>query len=229
MVFCLPFFFSFCIISEVFHFHFGDWFFTFRDVFFQGLSCKVLNVRSMHIHKLNIVGEFTQLHTLILDKNRIVGFGEDCFSCMPKLTYLSMCDTLVSDLWTSAAALLKLPSLKELRFQIWISCSDSSPLNSESSPSSSTKDDINTFIESDPPVEADMWDVAEQMDPSLPVEETLHSMDFSYKIPEQDDLDSHVSVSAGLNGEVLMREKVKTKQPIFLVCKSNNETKHWDG
>ncbi|VYS64856.1 unnamed protein product [Arabidopsis thaliana] len=180
-----------------------------QDVFFQGLSCKVLNVRSMHIHKLNIVGEFTQLHTLILDKNRIVGFGEDCFSCMPKLTYLSMCDTLVSDLWTSAAALLKLPSLKELRFQIWISCSDSSPLNSESSPSSSTKDDINTFIESDPPVEADMWDVAEQMDPSLPVEETLHSMDFSYKIPEQDDLDSHVSVSAGLNGEVLMREKVR--------------------
>lgn len=184
--------------------------FYFRDVFFQGLSCQVLNVRSMHFHKLNIVGEFAQLHTLILDNNRIVGFGEGCFSCMPKLTYLSMCDTLVSDLWTSATALLKLPSLKELRFQIWISCSDSSPLKSQSLPSSSTRDDKNTFIESNPPIEADIWDVVEQMDPSLPVVETLHSMDFSYNIPEQDDLDSRICVSSELNGEVFMREKVKT-------------------
>lgn len=184
--------------------------FYFRDVFFQGLSCQVLNVRSMHFHKLNIVGEFAQLHTLILDNNRIVGFGEGCFSCMPNLTYLSMCDTLVSDLWTSATALLKLPSLKELRFQIWISCSDSSPLKSQSSPSSSTRDDKNTFIESNPPIEADIWDVVEQMDPTTPVAETLHSMDFSYNIPEQDDLDSRISVSSELNGEVFMREKVKT-------------------
>ncbi|XP_023634011.1 uncharacterized protein LOC17879667 isoform X2 [Capsella rubella] len=180
-----------------------------RDVFFKGLSCKVLNVRSLHFHKLNIVGDFSQLHTLVLDNNRIVGFGEGCFSCMPKLTYLSMCDTLVSDLWTSAAALLKLPSLKELRFQIWISCSDSSSIKSQSSPSSSTRDDKNTFIESNPPIEADIWEVVEQMDPSLPIEETLHSMDFSYKIPEHDDLGSRISLSSELYGEVIMREEVR--------------------
>ncbi|CAN6866255.1 unnamed protein product [Brassica oleracea] len=29
-----------------------------RDVFSQGLSCEVLNVRSLHFRKLNIVGEF---------------------------------------------------------------------------------------------------------------------------------------------------------------------------
>lgn len=196
----------------------------FRDVFFQGLSCKVLNVRSLHFHKLNIVGEFAQLHTLILDNNRLLGFGEDCFSCMPKLTYLSMCDTLVSDLWTATAALLKLPSLKELRFQIWICCSDSIPLKSHSSSSSSTRDDENAFTESNSPIGADFSDVFEQMDPNLPVEETLHGMDFSYKIPEQDDLDSRISVSSECNAEVFTREKVKT-QPFFLVCKSTDETK----
>lgn len=178
----------------------------FRD-FIQGLSCKVLNVRSLHFHKLNIVGEFAQLHTLILDKNRLLGFGEGCFSCMPNLTYLSMCDTLVSDLWTTTAALLKLPSLKELRFQIWICCSDSSPLKSQSSSSSSTREDENTIKESSSPIGAD--DVFEHMDTDLPVEETLHSMDFSYEIPEQDDLDSCNSVSAELNGGVFMRKKVK--------------------
>ncbi|KAL0750805.1 hypothetical protein Bca101_032808 [Brassica carinata] len=85
-----------------------------RDVFSQGLSCEVLNVRSLHFRKLNIVGEFAQLHTLILDSNRVTGFGESCFSCMPNLTCLSMCDTVVSDLWTASAALLKLPSLEVL-------------------------------------------------------------------------------------------------------------------
>ncbi|XP_024005756.1 uncharacterized protein LOC18029531 isoform X2 [Eutrema salsugineum] len=162
------------------------------DVFFRGLSCQVLNVRSLHLNKLNIVGEFAQLHTLILDNNRIHGFGEDCFSCMPKLTYLSICDSLVSDLWTTSAALLKLPSLKELRFQIWICCSDS-----QSSSNSS--------------IGADFSEVFEQLDPD---EETFHGMDFSYKIPEQDDMDSRISVSTDLNGEVFLREKVrKGKMP----------------
>ncbi|CAN6857827.1 unnamed protein product, partial [Brassica oleracea] len=97
-----------------------------RDVFSQGLSCEVLNVRSLHFRKLNIVGEFAQLHTLILDSNRVTGFGESFFSCMPNLTCLSMCDTVVSELWTASAALLKLPSLEVLWFQIWICCSESS-------------------------------------------------------------------------------------------------------
>ena len=83
-------------------------------------------MRSLHFRKLNIVGEFAQLHTLILDSNRVTGFGERFFSCMPNLTCLSMCDTVVSDLWTASAALLKLPSLEVLWFQIWICCSESS-------------------------------------------------------------------------------------------------------
>lgn len=182
-------------------------FFYCRDFFLQGLSCKVLNVRSLDFHKLNIVGEFTQLHTLILDSNRILGFGDGCFSCMPNLTYLSMCDTRVSDLWTATAALSKLPSLKELRFQIWICCSDISPLKPQSSSSSPPRVGENTFHESNS-------EVFEQMDPDLPVEETLHSMDFSYTIPEEDDLDS---CSSELNGEVFMREKVKNHF-FFLVC-----------
>ncbi|WZZ36814.1 LOW QUALITY PROTEIN: hypothetical protein YC2023_020215 [Brassica napus] len=78
------------------------------DVFSQGLSCEVLNVRSLHFPKLNIVGEFAQLHTLILDSYRVTGFA------------------VVSDLWTASAALLKLPSLEVLWFQIWICCSESS-------------------------------------------------------------------------------------------------------
>ncbi|KAL1215763.1 Protein DWD HYPERSENSITIVE TO UV-B 1 [Cardamine amara subsp. amara] len=157
-----------------------------QDLFSQGLSCQVLNV----------------------------SFGEGCFSCMPKLTYLSMCDTRVSDLWTAATALSKLPSLKELRFQIWICCSDSSPHKSLSSSSSSTRDDENTFNESNATIGADFSGGFEQMDSNLPVEETLHGIDFSYKIPEQDNLDSCISVSSELSEEVFMREKArKGKMP----------------
>ncbi|KAL0725972.1 hypothetical protein Bca4012_022065 [Brassica carinata] len=150
-----------------------------RDVFSQGLSCQVLNVRSLHFRKLNIVGEFSQLRTLVLDSNRVTGFGEGCFSCMPNLTCLSMCDTVVSDLWTASAALLKLPSLEVLQFQIWICCSESSstPLKPQSS-------DENTFHESK---EADFSGVFQQMD------------------PEEDDLESHME----LNAEEIMREKVR--------------------
>lgn len=161
-----------------------------RDVFSQGLSCEVLNVRSLHFRKLNIAGEFAQLHTLILDSNRVTGFGESCFSAMPNLSFLSMCDTVVSDLWTASAALLKLPSLEVLRFQIWICCSESS--TTQLKPQSST--DENMFDESNSRIEADFSGVFEQMDPDLTVEETL-SMD-------------------DLNAEVFMREKVrKGKMP----------------
>ncbi|XP_010547962.1 PREDICTED: uncharacterized protein LOC104819541 isoform X2 [Tarenaya hassleriana] len=121
-----------------------------RNLFHFGMNCKVLKLRSLRILKLNILGEFTQLHTLILDNNRVTGFEESCFSCMPNLTCLSMCETLVSNLWTTTAALSKLPSLEELKFQIWLCCSDSgpsrsSPPPSSSSSSSSTRDDDNVF------------------------------------------------------------------------------------
>ncbi|CAN8327474.1 unnamed protein product [Cochlearia groenlandica] len=171
-----------------------------RDVFFQGLNCRVLNASSSYFHKLNIVGEFAHLQTLILDNNRLLGIGESCFSCMPKLTYLSMCGTPVSDLWTTTAALLKLPSLQELRFQIWVGCSDSNPLTSSSS--TSTGDYEKTSNESNSSSGADFSDGSVQMDLNLSVDEALHSMDFSYKFTEHDDLDSSLSESSELNEKV---------------------------
>ncbi|KAJ6424390.1 hypothetical protein OIU84_025228 [Salix udensis] len=61
----------------------------------------------------------------------LTSFQDDCFTCMPSLTCLSMCKTRVANLWTTIAALSKLSSLVELRFQKWLCCDDSaSPLAS---------------------------------------------------------------------------------------------------
>lgn len=71
-------------------------------------------------------GEFMQIHTLNLDfSSSITSFHEDCFICMPHLKNLSLCETRISNLWTTIAALSKLPSLVELRFQNWLCCKDS--------------------------------------------------------------------------------------------------------
>ncbi|MBA0556999.1 hypothetical protein Golob_027058, partial [Gossypium lobatum] len=95
------------------------------DVSQRGLQCQVLNLRSSHFRKLNLVGEFLRLHTLNLDYSTMLSsFREDCFSSMPNLMCLSMCETRISNLWTTIAALSKLPSLVELRFQNWICCND---------------------------------------------------------------------------------------------------------
>ncbi|XP_031277946.1 uncharacterized protein LOC116136372 [Pistacia vera] len=68
-------------------------------------------------------GKFMHLHTLNLDFcTSLTSFHEDCFSCMPNLMCLSMCETRISNLWTTTAALSKLPSLKELRFQNCLCC-----------------------------------------------------------------------------------------------------------
>lgn len=40
---------------------------------------------------------------------------------------LSMCETRIINLWTTIAALSKLPSLVELRFQNWLCCNDAGP------------------------------------------------------------------------------------------------------
>ncbi|XP_021632798.1 uncharacterized protein LOC110629901 isoform X4 [Manihot esculenta] len=99
-----------------------------RDICQHGLSCEILNLRSTHIQKLNLVGNFTRLHTLNLDFcTSITSLHSDCFSCMPNLMRLSMCETRVVDLWTTTAALLKLPSLVELRFQNCLCCKDTGP------------------------------------------------------------------------------------------------------
>ncbi|XP_010271665.1 PREDICTED: uncharacterized protein LOC104607674 isoform X2 [Nelumbo nucifera] len=99
-----------------------------RDLLCRGLTCQVLNLRSSHIRKLNMAGKFMQLHTLNLDfSTSLTSFREDCFSCMPSLMCLSMCETRVANLWTTSAALAKLPSLVELRFQNCLCCNNTGP------------------------------------------------------------------------------------------------------
>ncbi|KZV33207.1 hypothetical protein F511_16241 [Dorcoceras hygrometricum] len=91
----------------------------------RGLACQVLNLRSSHFRKLNMVGNFTRLCTLNLDFSAsLTSFREDCFSCMPNLRFLSLCETRIANLWTTSAALAKLPSLVELRFQNCMSYTD---------------------------------------------------------------------------------------------------------
>ncbi|XP_031128859.1 uncharacterized protein LOC116030684 [Ipomoea triloba] len=88
------------------------------DLAQHGLTCQVLNLRSSHFRKLNMAGSFLWMHTLNLDFSAsLSNFREDCFTCMPNLKCLSLCETRISNLWTTSSALAKLPSLVELRFQ----------------------------------------------------------------------------------------------------------------
>ncbi|KAF6142409.1 hypothetical protein GIB67_033836 [Kingdonia uniflora] len=98
------------------------------DLSCGGFSCKILDLRSSHIQKLNITGKFMQLHTLNLDFSvSLTSFCEHCFTCMPNLMHISLCETRVANLWTTSAALSKLPSLTELRFQNCLCCNDTGP------------------------------------------------------------------------------------------------------
>lgn len=73
-------------------------------------------------------GRFTYMHTLNLDFcTSLSSMEKDCFTDMPNLVRLSMCATRESNLWTTVAALSKLPSLLELRFQNCLCCKDTSP------------------------------------------------------------------------------------------------------
>lgn len=99
-----------------------------RDLFETSLECQVLNIRSSEIQKLNMAGRFMHMHTLNLDFcTSLSSMEKDCFTHMPNLIRLSMCATRVSNLWTTAAALSKLPSLLELRFQNCMCCKDTPP------------------------------------------------------------------------------------------------------
>lgn len=72
-----------------------------------------------------------KIHTLNLDFcTSISTLQKDTFACMPNLMRLSMCETRVANLWTTAAALSKLPSLVELRFQNCLCCNDTGPCTS---------------------------------------------------------------------------------------------------
>ncbi|XP_057788176.1 protein DWD HYPERSENSITIVE TO UV-B 1 isoform X2 [Salvia miltiorrhiza] len=110
------------------------------DLSQRGLACQVLNLKSSHFRKLSMVGKFVHMHTLNLDfSTSLSGFREDCFSCMPNLRLLSLCETRITNLWTTSAALAKLPSLDELRFQ---NCSYSSDTGCPSA--SSVNEGINS-------------------------------------------------------------------------------------
>ncbi|XP_052193667.1 protein DWD HYPERSENSITIVE TO UV-B 1 isoform X2 [Diospyros lotus] len=98
------------------------------DLSQRGLTCQLLNLRSSHFRKLNMVGKFMQLRTLNLDfSTSLTSFQEDCFTCMPNLKFLSLCETRIANLWTTTSALSKLPSLMELCFQNCLLCDDTGP------------------------------------------------------------------------------------------------------
>ncbi|KAK9670305.1 hypothetical protein RND81_13G192900 [Saponaria officinalis] len=96
-----------------------------RDLFRSGLPCKILKLSSSSLQKLDMVGNFNQLRRLNLDFcTSLTTIQKDCFSQMPSLMHLSMCETRLNNLWTTTAALSKLPSLIELRFQNCLCCQD---------------------------------------------------------------------------------------------------------
>lgn len=100
----------------------------FRDLCHIGLPCRVLKLRSNNIQKLDMVGRFMRLNTLNLDFcTSLTSLQKDCFSCMPNLMCLSMCETRVANLWTTTEVLVELPSLLELRFQNCLCCKDTGP------------------------------------------------------------------------------------------------------
>lgn len=89
-----------------------------RDLFHRGMPCQVLDLSFSRSRKLDMIGQFPQLHTLILDFSmRLTTLPEGCFRATPSLARLSLCETRVANLWTTCAALSKVSSLVELRFQ----------------------------------------------------------------------------------------------------------------
>ncbi|WCJ17881.1 Protein DWD HYPERSENSITIVE TO UV-B 1 [Euphorbia peplus] len=119
----------------------------FRDLSQGGLACQILYLNSPCLQKLSMAGEFTHIRILNLDFNTsLTSFQEDCFTCMPNLICLSMCATRVANLWTTLAAISKLPSLIELSFQKWVCCNET---GSSSAPYGGKLDDQLEFQPSD--------------------------------------------------------------------------------
>ncbi|XP_047311266.1 uncharacterized protein LOC124914710 [Impatiens glandulifera] len=118
-----------------------------RDLCKNGLACQVLNLTSSKVfQKLNMVGSFQKLHTLNLDFcTSLTILEKDCFACMPNLSRLSMCETRVSNIWTTSAALYKLHSLVELRFQNCLCCKGTAPCPVSSSGNSATRTITNKY------------------------------------------------------------------------------------
>lgn len=149
---------------------------NFRDLCQRGLPCQVLKLTSLHIRKLNMRGEFTRIHTLNLDFSiSLTSFSEDCFSCMPKLRRLSMCETRISNLWTTVAALCKLLSLVELRFQNWL-CRNDAEHGSASYTEKSDNKTHSRKLDTIPYSEDLSIDTRERLDHNSNTEEVLSNM-----------------------------------------------------
>ncbi|KAH9655780.1 WD REPEATS REGION domain-containing protein [Citrus sinensis] len=162
-----------------------------RNISQRGLMCEVLNLRSSRFRKLNMIGEFKRIHTLNLDySTSLTSFKEDCFSCMPNLICLSMCETRVGNLWTTIAALSKLPSLAELRFQNWLCCDDTG-----NSSGSSDQDDKTDFTYGNVVINPDSQILVEDSSDDSEV-------DFSSQHREYDYLELLSNLVPQLDGEI---------------------------
>lgn len=122
------------------------------------------------------MGDFKRIHTLNLDfSTSLTSFREDCFTCMPNLVCLSMCETRIANLWTTTAALSKLPSLAELRFQKWLCSNDAGP----SSVSSDGRSDNRSYCsqpKSAPYIGASSVDIGIPTDHNSAMEEALGNL-----------------------------------------------------
>lgn len=115
------------------------------------------------------------MHTLNLDfSSSLTGFEEDCFNCMPNLMCLSMCETRISNLWTTVAALSKLPSLVELRFQYWQYCNDEGTSFTSSSGKSDATADF-SLLDRVPFIGESCIDTRELTDLNISVEDPLRN------------------------------------------------------
>uniref|UniRef100_A0A6N2LYW4 U2A'/phosphoprotein 32 family A C-terminal domain-containing protein n=1 Tax=Salix viminalis TaxID=40686 RepID=A0A6N2LYW4_SALVM len=140
-----------------------------RELSRKGLTCQILNLRSSHLRKLNMAGTFMQIRRL---------FYLHAQSNLP----LNVQDRV--DLWTTIAALSKLSSLVELRFQKWLCCNDSA------SPSASSGGNL----EDEPDVGQLLTDIDEE----------------SYLNQEFDYMDQLANLSSGWNRQVNLRVELSS-------------------
>ncbi|PNY01929.1 hypothetical protein L195_g025232 [Trifolium pratense] len=175
-----------------------------QDISERGLACQVLTSRSWRFRKLGLVGEFRHMHTLNLDfSSSLTSFEEDCFNCMPNLMSLSMCETMVANLWSTVAALSKLPSLVELRFQYWQYCNDTGTSFTSSSGKSDGTADF-SLLDRVPFIGESCYDTRELTDLDISVEDPLRNfysfdeevMSHDVQSMVEDSLDSMVEDSS---------------------------------
>mmetsp|Transcript_3998 Transcript_3998/g.14223 ORF Transcript_3998/g.14223 Transcript_3998/m.14223 type:complete len:917 (+) Transcript_3998:222-2972(+) len=81
-------------------------------------SCTSMRLSKCRIKKLEQFRGFSSLTVLILDDNPSLTYlPSGCFSGCPKLQRLSLCNSGISNLWTTCSCLKPLKALRELSFQ----------------------------------------------------------------------------------------------------------------